>query len=144
MAGPQAQRPISHSEGASALRELRPMSQDGTGDGVGGRSGGGGAAIHSDGNVEQHIEITIDSDQNRDKDVEHGGKKVRHRHHHRRPLYRRVINYLRHAWTGVKFSSSNGNDRLLFLNRICIFVVISFRFDWQRATDNAIHPIHIN
>lgn len=57
--------------------------------------------------VEQHIEITVDDDQNRDKDVEHGGKKVRHRHH-RRPLYRRVINYIRHAWTGVKFSSSNG------------------------------------
>lgn len=57
--------------------------------------------------VEQHIEISVDDEQNRDKDVEHGGKKVRHRHH-RRPLYRRVINYIRHAWTGVKFSSSNG------------------------------------
>lgn len=88
MAGPQAQRPISQHEGTSASRALRPISQESGGD--------------------QHIEITVDEEQNRDKDVEHGGKKVRHRHH-RRPLYRRVINYIRHAWTGVKFSSSNGN-----------------------------------
>lgn len=61
---------------------------------------------------QQHIEIGLDTDDAmHEKDVENGdsGKRVRHRSHHRRPLFRRVFNYLRHAWTGVKFSSSTGN-----------------------------------
>lgn len=108
MAGPQAQRPISsaeHVEGTSASRRAsassstllrRPIVHD----------------------VEQHhVEISVDDDDGatapdherlRDKDVEHGEKRVRHRRH-RRPLYRRFISYIRNAWTaGVHFSSSNG------------------------------------
>lgn len=104
MAGPQAQRPISQHEGTSASRALRPISQASGGD--------------------QHIEITVDDEQNRDKDVEHGGKKVRHRHH-RRPLYRRVINYIRHAWTGVKFSSSNGNNSVFYSLNLCVSISLS-------------------
>lgn len=38
-----------------------------------------------------------------------GGDTKRVRHRHRRPLYRRLISYMRNAWTaGVNFSSSNG------------------------------------
>lgn len=59
--------------------------------------------------IEQQKGNTVDEKdvEVHDKDVENGGKTVRHRHH-RRPLYRRVLNYIRHAWTGVTFSSSNG------------------------------------
>lgn len=47
-----------------------------------------------------------------DKENEqHGVRKVRHRRH-KRPFYRRVFNYLRTAWTGVSFSSSNGKLNL--------------------------------
>lgn len=69
-----------------------------------------GSAMH-DHQQQQHIEIGLDvDDAMHEKDIEHGGsgKRLRHRSHHRRPLFRRVFNYLRHAWTGVKFSSSTG------------------------------------
>lgn len=103
MAGPQAQRSISHrhDEGTGASRALRrPIVHD----------------------VEQHhVEIVVDDEdddqqqqQQRDKDVEHGEKRVRHRRH-RRPLYRRFISYIRNAWTaGVHFSSSNGRWFIIF------------------------------
>lgn len=62
----------------------------------------------------QHVEIVLNDDNDdaeqfgADKENEqHGVKKVRHRRH-KRPLFRRVFNYLRTAWTGVNFSSSNG------------------------------------
>lgn len=131
MAGPQAQRPISQHEGTSASRALRPISHSRsnagscstmgtTGPSVTAASGsslfGGGGAIYTASTAaetnDQHIEISVDEEQQqlREKDVENAGtgKKIRHRHHHKRPLYRRVFNYIRHAWTGVKFSSSNG------------------------------------
>lgn len=121
MAGPQAQRPISHyqqNEGSiSAARALHRQTM-------------------VDEHVEQHqrlhqlqhVEIAVDDDDDDSMqtktniDVERGGcdasetnngggggeKRVRHRHH-RRPLYRRLISYIRNAWTaGVNFSSSNG------------------------------------
>lgn len=71
----------------------------------------------------EHVEISVDDGddettqtKNGNVDVENGvggsgggEKRVRHRHHHRRPLYRRLISYVRSAWTaGVNFSSSNG------------------------------------
>lgn len=149
MAGPQAQRPISQHEGSSASRALRsiPLSTITASHsqhvGVGDSSGNGNrsdtsrigtitaitTAPASTGSIhDQHIEISVDDEQNPDKDVEHGGRKLRHRSHHRRPLYRRVINYIRHAWTGVKFSSSNGN---LFQSIISISVFFSIFFSEQ-------------
>lgn len=62
----------------------------------------------------QHVEIILNDDNDdaerinaAEKDVEHTAKKVRHRRH-KRPFYRRVFNYIKNAWTGVNFSSSNG------------------------------------
>lgn len=109
MAGPQAQRPISQHEGTSASRALRPIVQD----------------------VEQqHVEIAVDEeddDQRTKEDVERGeAKRVRHRHHHRRPLYRRLISYIRNAWTaGVNFSSSNGIFEIFVITNCRM---LSFRF----------------
>lgn len=86
MAGPQAQRPISHEEGASASRALRE--------------------------AESQMEIDLDSNRSKE-DIENGSstKRVRHKH---RPLYRRLFNYIRTAWTGVSFSSGNGIKILYF------------------------------
>lgn len=83
MAGPQAQRPISHTEGASASRALRQS--------------------------DSQVEIDVDSNRgSKEDDIEHGStKKVRHKH---RPLYRRLFNYIRTAWTGVNFSSGNDSE----------------------------------
>lgn len=114
MAGPQAQRPISspaeHVEGTGATRRAAATSTSST---LLRRP-----IVHD---VEQHhVEIAVDDDEDherlRDKDVEHGEKRVRHRRH-RRPLYRRFISYIRNAWTaGVHFSSSNGECAfILFL-----------------------------
>lgn len=61
----------------------------------------------------QQVEIILNDDNDdaeqiaAEKDAEHTTKKVRHRRH-KRPFYRRVFNYIRNAWTGVNFSSSNG------------------------------------
>lgn len=127
MAGPQAQRPISQHEGTSASRALRPMSQSRsnagcsssagttTGPSVTAASGSSPFAATAATLNDQHIEISVDDEQNREKDGEQTTKKVRHRHQHKRPLFRRVFNYIRHAWTGVKFSSSNGNFKLFFV-----------------------------
>lgn len=64
----------------------------------------------------QHVEIVLNDDNDdaeqiaAEKDAaEHTTKKVRHRRH-KRPFYRRVFNYIRNAWTGVNFSSSNGKS----------------------------------
>lgn len=65
----------------------------------------------------QHVEIVLNDDNDdaeqiaADKEAaeQHSGKKVRHRRH-KRPFYRRVFNYIRTAWTGVNFSSSNGKE----------------------------------
>lgn len=133
MAGPQAQRSISHyqqNEGSTSAARALHRHQ-----------------TMVDENVEQHhrlqhVEISVEDDDDdsmqtkRNIDVERGAgsntdeggggcsnsggggggggeKRVRHRHH-RRPLYRRVISYIRNAWTaGVNFSSSNG--MLLFV-----------------------------
>lgn len=71
----------------------------------------------------QHVEIVLNDDNDdaeqiaAEKELEHSGKKVRHRHH-KRPFYRRVINYLRTAWGGVNFSSSNGKFNLTLLFEI--------------------------
>lgn len=44
--------------------------------------------------------------------VDGNGEPRRVRHRHRRPLYRRLISYMRSAWTaGVNFSSSNGTGK---------------------------------
>lgn len=158
MAGPQAQRPISQHEGTSASRALRsvadsaathshhhhsnsgaisaittaPMPTNGSSAYGGGNSGidttagaSGTAAVR-----DHHIEITVDDEQNQDKDIERGGKKVRHRSHHRRPLYRRVINYIRHAWTGVKFSSSNGKCPLHLSSSLPFYLSLC-RYFWN-------------
>lgn len=61
----------------------------------------------------QHVEIILNDDNDdaeriaAEKDVDHTSKKVRHRRH-KRPFYRRVFNYIKNAWTGVNFASSNG------------------------------------
>ncbi|XP_031627676.1 Kv channel-interacting protein 4 isoform X2 [Contarinia nasturtii] len=62
----------------------------------------------------QHVEIVLNDDNDdaeqiaAEKDAA-GTKKVRHRRH-KRPFYRRVFNYIRNAWTGVNFSSSNDSE----------------------------------
>lgn len=66
----------------------------------------------------QHVEIVLNDDNDdaeqiaadREAAGEHTVKKVRHRRH-KRPFYRRVFNYIRTAWTGVHFSSSNGKSK---------------------------------
>lgn len=79
----------------------------------------------------QHVEIIL-SDDNDDaeqiaaeRELEHSGRRVRHRHH-KRPFYRRVFNYIRTAWTGVHFTSSNGKNHktTIFLSRNLDFYVI--------------------
>lgn len=62
----------------------------------------------------QHVEIVLNDDNDDAEQIaaekeneQHTVKKVRHRRH-KRPFYRRVFNYLRTAWTGVHFTSSNG------------------------------------
>lgn len=92
MAGPQAQRPHTNSEGASSARR----------------------ALHPP----ECVEIVVDSrcqsvDDNCDNnDVEQGSsKKVRYKH---RPLFWRIFTYLRTAWTGVNFSSGSGNYNFIF------------------------------
>lgn len=74
----------------------------------------------------QHVEIVLNDDNDdaeqiaAERDAEHSGKKVRHRHH-KRPFYRRVINYIRTAWTGVSFSSSNGKQFTFLLLLLYFF-----------------------
>lgn len=101
MAGPQAQRPISHTEGASAIRGLRTADLS-------------------------QMEIDVDTNSNKE-DVENGGgqtKRVRHRH---RPLYRRLFNYLKTAWTGVNFSSGSGKYNFIHYSK-CLFFIHFNRF----------------
>lgn len=83
----------------------------------------------------EHVEIVLNDDNDDAEqiaaergDVEHTTKKVRHRRH-KRPFYRRVFNYIRTAWTGVHFSSSNGkstNQSISFLSFLLIFHVVIF------------------
>lgn len=69
----------------------------------------------------QHVEIVLNDDNDDAEQIaaekeneQHNVKKVRHRRH-KRPFYRRVFNYLRTAWTGVHFTSSNGKSLPYFL-----------------------------
>lgn len=69
----------------------------------------------------QHVEIVLNDDNDDAEQIaaekeneQHTVKKVRHRRH-KRPFYRRVFNYLRTAWTGVHFTSSNGKSLPYFL-----------------------------
>lgn len=128
MAGPQAQRPISQHEGTGASRALRRPISMGDANVVDQQQK---HQLHQQQNVhqtqhqqqqqlqhQQHVEIAVDDEDdettNQTKDVQHSEKRVRHRHH-RRPLYRRLISYIRNAWTaGVNFSSSNGNFIFFF------------------------------
>lgn len=83
----------------------------------------------------EHVEIVLNDDNDDAEqiaaergDVEHTTKKVRHRRH-KRPFYRRVFNYIRTAWTGVHFSSSNGkstNQSISFLSFLLMFHVVIF------------------
>ncbi|XP_055303328.1 Kv channel-interacting protein 4 isoform X2 [Sitodiplosis mosellana] len=64
----------------------------------------------------QHVEIVLNDDNDDAEQIaaerdaaEHTTKRVRHRRH-KRPFYRRVFNYIRTAWTGVNFSSSNDSE----------------------------------
>lgn len=49
----------------------------------------------------RHIEIAVEED-TADEDSRH----IRLKH---KPLYRRLFSYIKNAWTGVTFSSGNGN-----------------------------------
>lgn len=79
----------------------------------------------------QHVEIILNDDNDdaekiaAEKDIEHTTKKVRHRRH-KRPFYRRVFNYIKTAWTGVNFASSNGKyiEDLILLTRIVDFQLV--------------------
>lgn len=117
MAGPQAQRPQQGESSASGAPPVPSVSSAPPAPPAPSASAsqppGGGVLVPA--TIEQHIEIPGDGDgddeqpneENQTPDVEHGAKRVRHRHH-QLPLYIRIINYIRNAWTGVKFSSSNG------------------------------------
>lgn len=82
----------------------------------------------------QHVEIVLNDDNDDAEQIaaerdaaEHTTKKVRHRRH-KRPFYRRVFNYIRTAWTGVNFSSSNGKStNILF---IPVIFSICFALVW--------------
>lgn len=143
MAGPQAQRPISQHEGTSASRALRPVSQSrsnagcssaGTtttaaaGPSVTAASGSSPFAATAATIDDQQFEISVDEEQNRERDAEQTSKKARHRNQHKRPLYRRIFNYIRHAWTGVKFSSSNGKFFIHFFV-FCFFVIKQCKYE---------------
>lgn len=70
-------------------------------------SGRGGEAIED---VDLVLKSTDGHGGGDDDDAVDGSGGIRRvRHRHRRPLYRRLISYMRSAWTaGVNFSSSNG------------------------------------
>ena len=55
---------------------------------------------------ESRVQIIDDTNQIDEQD-DNIPKRVRHKH---RPLYRRLLNYLRTAWTGVHFTSSAGKN----------------------------------